>query len=190
MEFDELQKIWDTQLDQPLYVINEQALHKRIIAKKYHVIHIAGFTEWLLIIVHTGVGIFLLNTTRQGYFFGYILATWLFGSALYVLINRLRRIKDQQRFHRTLSGDLAHALATAGYQVRIAQIMRWNFLPIGMLMFLSLWETGKSIWLALFVAFVFILSFFVSRWELSIYRNKKRELEVLQQKLQQERSQS
>jgi hypothetical protein len=126
---------------------------------------------------------------RHNYFFVYLLAVWMFGSALYVLITRIRRIKDQHRFHRTLAGDLEHALATAGYQVRIAQIMRWNVLPVGLLVLLSTWEAGKPVWLTLIVTFFFALVFLASRWEISVYLNKKRELEVLQQKLQEERSQ-
>jgi len=113
----------------------------------------------------------------------------MFGSAIYVMITRIRRIKDQRRYLRTLAGDLEHALATAGYQVRKAHIMRWNVLPVGLLVLLSMWEGGKAVWLILVVALFFILAFWASRWELSIYLNKKRELEVLQQKLQEERSQ-
>jgi hypothetical protein len=189
MEFDELQKIWDTQNNQPLYVINEKALHNRIVAKKHQVIHIAGFTEWRLIFVNIAAGVFVLGTNmRHNYLSVYLLALWMFGSALYVLINRIRRIKDQHRFHRTLAGDLQHALATAGYQVRIAQLMRWNAVPIGLLVLSIMWEAGYPVWSILIVAFFFILVFFASRWELSIYLNKKRELEVLQQKLQEEGS--
>jgi len=190
MEFDELQKIWDSQREQPLYVINEQALHNRIVAKKYHVMHIAGFTEWLLIIVNATTGGFLvqINRARHGYMFVYILAAWMFGSVLYVLITRIRRLNDQHRFQRTLNGDLQHALTVAGYQVRIAQIMRWNVLPVGILVILSMWEGGKPVWLSLIVAFFFILVFIACKWELAGYRNKKRELEVLQQKLQEDES--
>jgi hypothetical protein len=188
MEFDELQKIWDTQNNQPMYVINEKALHNRIVAKKRHVIRIAGFTEWRLIIVNIATGIFVSGTNfmHHNYLSVYLLAVWMFGSALYVLINRIRRIKDQHRFNRTLAGDLEHAIATAGYQVRIAQIMRWNVLPIGLLVLLSIGEGGKQLWLIGFVVFFFILVFWACKWELSLYRNKKRELEVLQQKLQED----
>ena len=34
MEFEELKKIWDTQNNQPMYAINEEALHNRILTKK------------------------------------------------------------------------------------------------------------------------------------------------------------
>src|SRR5690242_8370424 len=100
MEFDELQKIWDTRHDRPLYVINEEALHHRIVTKKHHVIHIAVFTEWLLIIVNIAAGGFLLgtNSNGHGYFFIYLLAAWMFASVLYVLVNRIRRIGAFRRF--------------------------------------------------------------------------------------------
>jgi hypothetical protein len=189
MEFDELQKIWDTQNNQPLYVINEQALHNRIVAKKRQVIKIAVITEWILIIANTASGLFVLQqnyTGRRGLVFVYLLAAWLLGTALYVLVNRIRRMREQKQFHRSLSGDLQHALAAASYQVRISHIMRWNTFPIMLLVLLSNWEGGQSVWFSLAVALFFILVFYASGCETGIYKAKKRELEVLQKKLQED----
>ena len=187
MEFDELQKIWDTQNKQPLYVINEQALHNRIIAKKHQVIHIAVVTEWILILANTASGAFVLQqnyTGRRGLVFAYLLAAWMLGTALYVLVNRIRRMREQQQFNRSLNGDLQHALSTATYQVRIARIMRWNTLPIGLLVLFSSWEGGQSVWFLVAVSLFFMLVFFASGWEMGIYHNKMKELQVLQQKLE------
>lgn len=189
MEFDELQKIWDTQNRQPLYVINEQALHNRIVAKKHQVIHIAVLTEWILIIANAVSGAFVLQqnvTGRRGLVFAYLLAVWLLGSALYVLINRIRRMREQKQFNRSLNGDLQHAISTAGYQVRIAHIMRWNTLPIAVLVLFGSWEGGQSIWFLVAVALFFVLVFLASGWEMGIYRNKMKELQVLQHKLQED----
>lgn len=189
MEFDELQKIWDTQNNQPLYVINEQALHNRIVAKKHQVIHIAVVTEWILIIANTISGAFVLQqnyTGRRGLIFVYLLAVWMLGTALYVLVNRIRRMREQQQFNRSISGDLQHAVTTAVYQVRIARIMRWNVLPIGLLVLLSVWEGGQSVWFSVGVALFFVLVFLASGWEMGIYRNKMKELQILQNKLQEE----
>jgi hypothetical protein len=189
MEFDELQKIWDTQNNQPLYVINEQALHNRIVAKKHQVIHIAVVTEWILIIANTISGAFVLQqnyTGRRGLIFVYLLAVWMLGTALYVLVNRIRRMREQQQFNRSISGDLQHAVTTAVYQVRIARIMRWNVLPIGLLVLFSVWEGGQSVWFSVGVALFFVLVFLASGWEMGIYRNKMKELQILQNKLQEE----
>ena len=54
MEFEEMQKIWDTQNDQSLYVINEASLHKRILAKRNHARHKSNITDFGLIIVALG----------------------------------------------------------------------------------------------------------------------------------------
>jgi hypothetical protein len=74
----------------------------------------------------------------------------------------------------------------ANSQVRLARIMRWNTLPMGLLILLSFWENGISVWLVAVTAVFFILVFYASGWENNIYRRKKRELEVLLRKLQQE----
>ena len=187
MEFEEMQKIWDTQNNQPLYTINEEALHNRIVTKKSQSIHIAGFSEWLLMIVNMAAGAFIFGTNwvQHNWVFMYLLAAWMFGSAIYVLVSRLRRLKDQQRFDRTMLGDLQHALAAASYQVRLAQIMRWNVVPVALLIVLGIWESGKPVWLSVVICIFFILTFYASGCELNIYKNKKKELEILQHKLQQ-----
>src|SRR3954466_2700046 len=114
MEFEELQKIWDTQNNQPLFAIDENALHKRIVTKKKQLLHIARFSEWLTMIVNAAAGGFTLwhNFTKQGTLILYILAAWLLGCALFGLINRLRRISAQHLFDRSVLGDLKQAIST------------------------------------------------------------------------------
>jgi hypothetical protein len=186
MEFDELQKIWDTQNNQPLYAINEQALHKRIVAKKHQAVRIVVRSEWILIIVNTASGLFTLTQNGRSLIFVYVLVAWMLGTALYVLVNRIRRMRAHKQFDRSMSGDLQHALAAVNYQMRISQIMRWNILFMGGLMSLTNWEGGQSVWFILGVAFLFLLVFYASGWEMRIYKAKKRELEVLQKKLQED----
>lgn len=187
MEFEELQQIWDVQNNQPLYAINEQALHNRIVAKKYQVIHIVRISEWILIVTNTASGIFTFwinNTGRQGIFV-YLMAAWMLVSALYVLISCIRRVTTQPRFDRSLLGDLQYALATAGYQVRLSAVMRWNILPIGVWVVLVFWEAHKPWWIGLGAACFILLVFYATRWEHAIYQSKKRELQTLLNKLQQ-----
>jgi hypothetical protein len=188
MEFEELQKIWNTQNNQPMYTINEQALHKRILAKKSQAFHITRFSEWLLIIVYTTVTgvIFWNNFTGQRSAFMFILSAWMFACVIYVSIHRLHRIRGQKQFDRTMLGDLQHALSMASSQVRLARIMRWNTLPTGMLILLSFWENGISVWIVVAAAVFFILVFYASGWEYNIYKRKKQELEALLAKLEQE----
>jgi len=189
MEFEELQQIWNSQDKQPLYVINEEALHRRIEAKKRTTYHITNTTELLLIIVNFVSGSFILGmnfTSQRENTFMYVLAAWMFGTALYSLGSRMLRIRGSNRFDRSMRGDLNYAISVATYQVRLSQLMRWNILPIGALSLLGMWDGGKSVWAAIAILMFFLLAYFASGWEHNIYKSKKRELEVLQSKLENE----
>ena len=61
MEFDEMKKIWDSQNNEPLYGINEKALHNRILSKKKQAHHITNISELLAIIVIWCAGCFILG---------------------------------------------------------------------------------------------------------------------------------
>ena len=189
MEFDEMKKIWDTQNNEPIYGINEKALHNRILSKKRQAYHITNFSELLIIIVYIGAGAFVLalNTFKPGVNIAmYCLSAWMFMVAFYMLFSRIRRIKASHRFDRSMSGDLNHALSVATYQVRISAFGRWNILPIGILTVLGVWEGGKSIWAIAGVVIFFVLVSYASGWEHNIYKTRKRELEILQDKLENE----
>ena len=186
MEFEELRKIWDAQNNQPLYAINEKAMYNLILSKKKQAHHITNISELLLIFVNLGAGIMILalNLFRQSVNISlYVLSAWMLVTALYTLVRRIQRIKGDQQFDRSISGDLSHAISMASYQVHISQIMRWNIVPIAALTLLGLWEGGKPIWIVVIVLLFFALTFYAGGWEHNIYKRKKRELEILQKKL-------
>lgn len=189
MEFDEMQKIWDSQNNEPLYAINENALHNRIMSKKKTGYHITNTSELLLIIVNAGAGLFILgaNFSKPGAnIYRYLLAGWMLLSALYMLLSRVRRIKGSHQFDRSMLGDLSYAISLASYQVRLSQVGRWNILPIGVLCILWLWESEKPTLSIIVIAILFAFAAYATRWEHSIYKNRKKELEVLQKKLKAE----
>src|SRR5213075_2150863 len=158
MEFEELKKVWYAQTDQPLYAINEKAMYDLILSKKNQAHHITNISELLLIFVNIGSGILIIGLNffkHSGNISLYLLSAWMLGSALFMLVNRIRRIKGNNRFDRSMNGDLEHAISAATYQVRISQIMRWNILPIGALTLFGLWEGGKPLWIALLVLLFF-----------------------------------
>jgi hypothetical protein len=189
MEFEELKKVWDAQTDQPLYAINEKAMYNLILSKKKQAHHITNISELLLIFVNMGSGILILgiNLFKPGGNISlYILSAWMLATALYTLVRRIQRIKGNQQFDRSISGDLSHAISMASYQVHISQIMRWNILPIAAFTLLGLWEGGKPIWIVVIVLLFFALTYYAGGWEHNIYKRKKRELEILQKKLSNE----
>lgn len=189
MEFDEMKKIWNSQNNEPLYAINEQALHNRILSKKKKTYHITNVSELLLIIVNAGSGLFVLQITlsKQGMnIYMYLLAAWMFLSALYVLVSRIKRIRGNSRFNRSMLGDLSYAISVATYQVSLSRAGLWNILPIGIFCLLGVWEGGKSIWLIIALVILFALAARAGKWEHNIYKARKRELEALRDKLENE----
>jgi hypothetical protein len=189
MEFDEMKRMWDAQNNEPLYTINEEALHRRILSKKKQGYHITNTSELLLIVVNSCAGCFIigLNLFRQKEgILMYILSAWLLSTAAYMLLSRIRRIKSNNQFDRSLRGDLDQAISVATYQVRLSQLGRWNILPIGILSLLAVWNGAKSTWWVVGLGIFFILTIFGAGWEHRIYKARKRELEVLQSKLKRE----
>jgi len=187
MEFDEMKRIWDAQNNQPLYVLDEKALHNRIQAKMNGALHFASINEWFSIFVYLGAGGLLLglNSFKSGAnIFMYLESAWMFATVLYVVVSRIRRIKASRRFDRSIHGDLDHAISLAAYQVRLSRIMCWNVLPMGTIMIFSGWEVGKLFKASAVILISVALAFYVGRKGDRVNKRRKRELEVLKEKLE------
>src|SRR6187399_266074 len=104
MEFDEMKKVWDVQNNEPVYGINEQALHRRILAKKNTGLRITFISELLLIVVNMCSGAFIFGISwykQSSNVFMYTLAVWMFVSGLYFLVHRIKRLQADQQFDRS-----------------------------------------------------------------------------------------
>ncbi|MHA4809518.1 hypothetical protein ACX0G9_15500 [Flavitalea flava] len=189
MDIEQLQQIWNAQNSRPLYTINEKALHDHILQKKNQAFHITDTSELLLIAVYFGAGAFILGLNlfdqRQN-FWMYILAAWILGTGIYILMSRIRRIKGNNRFDRSMRGELDHALSMATYQVWLSQFMRWNILPVALLILAGAWHGGKSIWIIGGMSVFFVVTYFASAFEHRIYQNRKKDLQSFQKSLEKE----
>jgi hypothetical protein len=186
MEFDEIKKVWNSQTNEPVYIMNEAALHNRIKSKKMKAYHTANISELMAIISYFVAGGVLLitNYTKEpGSVALYLLSAWMVVSGVYFLRGRLKRIKGNQTFDRSMRGDLLYAISTATYQVRFSHLVRWNVLPVGGLIVLSMLEGGKPIWVSLLILAFLAITIYASGWEHNIYKARKKELDVLYVKL-------
>ncbi|WP_079689579.1 hypothetical protein [Ohtaekwangia koreensis] len=184
-----MKKIWDTQNSRLLYTIDETALGNLIARKKKKTNHITNITELLLIVVNLASGIFiaiLSSSMQKGNILMYLTSLWMLGTAVYIVISRLRRLRQSHQFDRSMQGDLQYTISVATYQVRLSLLMRWNMLPVAILTALGVLNGGKSIGIIIGTLLLFILVYYASRWEHNIYKYRKLELESLQRKLQSE----
>lgn len=187
MEFDEMQRIWDAQNNQSLYVIDEKALHKRVQSKMNSILHLTSISEWLLILINLGTGAILLgpNFSKPGRnIFLCLEAVWMFGIVVYLVISRIRRIRASRQFNRSIRGDLDHTISLASYQMHISQIVRWNFLPLGAVMILSGWESGHLIKISALILVSYSVAFYVASKGYRANKRKRRALQVLKEKLE------
>jgi hypothetical protein len=187
MEFDEIKKIWDAQNNQPLYVLDEKALHNRIQSKMKGILRLANVNEWALIIIYlctAGVLLTLNSFTHAANIFMYIEAAWMFATVVYVVAHRSRRVSSSRRFDRSIHGDLDHAISIATYHVRLVRMTNWNSLPLGAIMIFSGWEAGVLLKAAAVILVSSVLSFYVGTKQNRANVRRRRELQVLKEKLE------
>jgi hypothetical protein len=185
MELDEMKQIWATQNKQPLYLIDRKALRNRIQREKSSVAF--NISEWISIISYL-VAIYLMvgrNPFKPGVnIFLYLEAAWMFATVVFLVIIHIRRIKAGRRFDRSLHGDLDHGIHLINYQMRIAQITRWNLLPLGAIMIFFGWKAGKLFLISTVILVGHTLVFYVVSIGLRMNKRRKRELQVLKEKLE------
>lgn len=153
MEFNELKMIWDSQNEEPLYVMNEAALHRvvqrrneewtRRLACAFATEIMLGAVCGSLMLICAGVLAFAdpawlgtrpwmkLAASRWD-IFALIAAggIWLYYS-LYMLAARKRQERRVERFDSSLRGDLDRAVGQIDFQIALAKdIVWWGLVPI------------------------------------------------------------
>ncbi|MEP6628103.1 MAG: hypothetical protein ABJA32_08980, partial [Ginsengibacter sp.] len=144
-------------------------------------------SDWVLIMINLGTGAILLvnNPINPGRnIFLALEAVWMFAIVVYLIISSIHRIRASRQFDRSIHGDLNHSIFLASYQMRISQIIRWNFLPMGLIMILSGWEAGKLVRVGTIILVSYTLAFYVTSRGYSANKRRKRSLQVLKEKLE------
>jgi len=183
MEFDEVKSIWGAQDAQPIFRVDEQELYRKVLGRKRKALRITNISELLLIFVHLGAGGYVWYLNTRGVFFMYLMAGWMIAVALLCVVGRVRRVVSGRRYDRSVRGELEHALAVARYQVKLSRLGRWNIILIGVFCVFGMWESGKSLWVNVFVVLFFIITYYLSGFEHAIYLRQKERLEKLYRKL-------
>jgi|TARA_R110001599_G_scaffold84130_2_gene226811 hypothetical protein len=187
MQFNDLQKIWDSQNNKPMYVIREEALHQKILAKGRKAGRTANLTEWILIstgLIASGILVYFDFMKDEGNVFSYISVVLFSLITVYGMINRFLRKNKTENFERSILGDLEHALSISEYQVSLSKGMLYGFWPaVFLISLLSLIMSDKPIWYSIIFGLLFIGVSFLSRWEHRCYVRRKNELATLKKKL-------
>lgn len=182
MEFEGMKKIWDAQNEKPLYVINEEALHRSIMAKKKRAICMNNSNDFGLTAIFIVTIIIIL--TRTPNICDYLIVATLLLIICYIWVGRIRRKKKNHTFGRTLLGDLNYALSSITYEAKRSKSMVWWFvLPLMILTFLNMSQEINSLWKWMGIGFAFVLSALLSRWGYNRRKAERQKLETLRDKL-------
>lgn len=187
MEFEEMKLIWDSQNNEPLYAIDQEALYRKISRKGRSVTRALDFLDWLMIGMNLLVALLLLFDAFQesspGY--EYALPVVYLAIFVYALYRRFARRQEVGEFDETILGELEKAIWQADYLIRQSRSMVfWYLLPVFLVADVVLILKG-NLWLALaLTAVVLPLAYVGGRWEVRKWHlPKKQELEALREML-------
>lgn len=182
-----MQKIWDEQRNETLFVINEEAMHNRVKAKKKQANRILNVTEIGLMIVNSITAIILLVDAiiDQEGIYSYAGVGIMAFTVCYLLFIRKNRKKSDQKFDRTILGELDHAISNTESTIKIGKTMvYWYFIPIAIFIFIKMIYQDATLMKWLLIIGAFILGNFVANWEIKkCHIPRKRHLESLREKL-------
>jgi hypothetical protein len=189
MGFEEIQKVWNEQKGENMYVIDEAALHRSVTRKKNAVSRRINCVEIMLSVINSLILIFLLILMfSHPRIWGFMNIAIVATSVAYILYFRRKRKKEESRFDRSILGELDHAIFASGSIIRINYLMLGAYLaPMFAVAISSLIDTGASLEKWIFTTGMFVLSFFVVRWEQRACNvPRKKQLMVLKKKLMEE----
>ena len=198
MEFEDMKLIWDSQNNEPLYAINQEALHMRIQEKGKSVTRLLNRFDLLMIGVNLVVGIILIADafTENGATFEYVLPILYLAFFFYSIYRRYARRQDVGAYEPTILGDLEKAIWQVDYLIKQTRDMIWWYLlplmvvAFGTILLNSNSFRGKVIGIVGIVVAIPV-GYYGSRWEANkCYLPKKRELESLQEMLLQAEEQT
>ncbi len=187
MDFEEMKKIWDDQNQRPLYAIDEDALRRNIHSKSRKASFSSSFTEITLIIISVLVfAIAIIRNWNESNPWAYPPVIALLLTSVYIYWGRVRRMKKEQQFDRTMMGELDHTIFNLDYEIKRARTFPlWYLAPLVIPTFLNMYINEAPVNKWIIVSCAFVLSYLVTRWGLIKFQKpRKKNLENLRAKIQ------
>lgn len=187
MEFNEMKLIWDSQNNEPLFAIDQAALHNRIQDKGQAVTSSLNKFDLLMIGMNLVVGVLLMidTFTEDGAPFEYVLPTLYLFFFAYSIYRRYAHQQEVRHFAPTILGDLDKALWQVNYLIRQnREMMWWYLLPTLLVALVTVTLNAGLVWALGLILLAGPVAYFGGHWEVNKwYLPKKRELEALRELL-------
>jgi hypothetical protein len=167
MEFEEMQKVWNEQKGENMYVINELALQNNISRKKNAASRRINKVEVALTLINSFCAVFLLvKAVDKGHPWGYIGFLIMALTVLYIQFTRHKRKKAETTFDRSMLGELDHAIANTQSLIHFSKMMIIGYLlPMSVFVFGNLVTSGASPMKWVLMTSAYCLAFILIFWE-------------------------
>ena len=193
MEFDEIRKIWDSQNNKPMYVIDENSIHNIVKRKIKAAARKANTFEFGIIMITAFVTVFMITKGIMNMqWTNFLTAIASSGITIYIFINRSRRRKMENKFGQTLLDGLDNAIANIDYLIKQAStFLWWYILPFGIATMVSMYVKPRPIEAWLLIGAAFVLAYLLANWSArKEHLPRKKTLEALRRTLTQDQDYS
>jgi len=179
MEIEEMQKFWDSENQQTLYTINEDAMQKIIKNKKRLAIRRISRIEKIFIAINIVLPIFLYFVTSLNDQFTYsmkALIVYHIFTAIYVYYFRQNRLNNADVHGRSMSDDLDEAIFHAEKQAQLTKmLLSWYIIIAGALSVGNFLELKLDWYYSLGLGLFFLFAYFAGMLEQRHFHEKKRD---------------
>ena len=182
-EFEDMRVIWDSQNEEKLYAINENALYRQIKRKGKSVSRLLQRFEIIMIGVNllVGIGLIAFELQSDGNIYEYVLPSIYLAYAVLAFVWRHTRRQEDMHFEPTMLGELDKAIWQVDYLIkRSRDLMLWYLLPLALFVGGETLYEGKPLIALALIVLMAGAGFFTDRWEIRrCYLPKKHSLESL-----------
>lgn len=191
MNIQDMQKIWDTESNQTLYVMDEASVVKRVNKKVISTEKKANRTENYIIAINVFVTVVLFTIAILNHHLGYweyLMAVFAVVTIGFVLYYRKKRYSFQSQVGDKMLDNLNRAIHHATIQAKMTDLfLIWYVIGVGSLTISNMFIQNISIGFILPIALAMVIGFIVGRWEQrSIHEKRRDELIDLRAKLVEE----
>lgn len=187
IEFEKMQKVWNEQKGETMYVINEATLHDTVMRKKDAASRRINRVEIFVGLINTVVALILLVIAIMGHPLIFSSFGIMTASVLYILYFRWKRKKTENTFDRSVLGELDHAISSASYSISFNYFILVYAVAFAIGNMVQMIIRRDSVLEWLIITGALVLSFFIVQREQKLCNlPRKKQLLALKKKLLEE----
>lgn len=171
MKFEDIQKLWNEQNGERMYIVNDSELRKSVTLRKEIASGRINRVEIIVTIFNALASLFLIILAmKHPHALIYFNAAMMTVSVIFIQYFRLKRKKAENTFDRSMLGELDHTISNTSFMIRFNFLIRVAYiipLVFACASALIIREATWEQWL--FIMSALLVSLLVLGWEQKAY---------------------